>query len=204
MTSFTNSFADRTDMTTSGSPPDLTTLFARLRNGESDAVGPVVSALYKELRRIAARQLSRESRQHTLQPTALVNEAYMRMMRGPNVVNDRQHFFALAAQAMRWVLVDHARQKGSHKRGGQAERVTLELVPGVESYDVDVLALDEALTALQAHDPRAVRVVELRFFGGHTDKEVCEILGEKLSTVRRDWEFARAWLRTRLGPETTV
>jgi len=190
-------------MTGSGDAPDLTVMFARMRNGDEDVVGSVVAVLYKELRRLAARQLRREAKQHTLQPTALVNEAYLRLMHGPDVINDRQHFFALAAQAMRRVLVDHARQKRSQKRGGGAERVTLELVPGVEAYDVDMLALDEALSTLQTHDPRAVRVVELRFFGGHTDKEVCEILGENLSTVRRDWEFARSWLKARLEPQAT-
>jgi RNA polymerase sigma factor (TIGR02999 family) len=96
------------------------------------------------------------------------------------------------------VLVDHARQKRAEKRGGGAERVTLELVPGVESYDVDMIALDEALSKLQTVDPRAVKVVELRFFGGHTDKEVCALLDESLSTVRRDWEFARSWLKAQL------
>lgn len=182
--------------------PDLSQIFARMRDGTADAeaVGSAVSALYTELRRLAARQLSREGRDHTLQPTALVNEAYLRLMRGPDVVNDRQHFFALAAQAMRRVLVDHARQRRSQKRGGGAERVTLQLVPGVEAYDFDMIALDEALSVLQGLDARAARVVELRFFGGHTDKEVCDILGENLSAVRRDWDFARSWLKARLNP----
>lgn len=180
--------------------PDLSQIFARMRDGNADpaALGSAVSALYNELRRLAARHLDREGRAHTLQPTALVNEAYLRLMRGPDVVNDRQHFFALAAQAMRRVLVDHARQRRSQKRGGGAERVTLQLVPGVEAYDVDMIALDEALSTLQQLDERAAKVVELRFFGGHTDKEVCEILGENLSAVRRDWDFARSWLKARL------
>lgn len=180
--------------------PDLSQIFARMRDGNADAaaVGSAVSALYSELRRLAARHLDREGRAHTLQPTALVNEAYLRLMRGPDVVNDRQHFFALAAQAMRRVLVDYARQRRSQKRGGAAERVTLQLVPGVEAYDVDMIALDEALSALQQLDERAAKVVELRFFGGHTDKEVCQLLGENLSAVRRDWDFARSWLKARL------
>lgn len=180
--------------------PDLSQIFARMRDGSADpaAVGSAVSALYSELRRLAARHLRQEGRDHTLQPTALVNEAYLRLVRGPDVVNDRRHFFALAAQAMRRVLVDYARQRRSQKRGGAAERVTLQLVPGVEAYDVDMIALDEALSALQILDARAARVVELRFFGGHTDKEVCEIIGENLSAVRRDWDFARSWLKARL------
>jgi RNA polymerase sigma factor (TIGR02999 family) len=184
----------------SGESPDLKTLFARLQQGEPGAVNDVMSVLYTELHRLAARHMRREARQHTLQPTALLNEAYLRLLQGPDVVNDRQHFFALAAQAMRRVLVDHARQKRSHKRGGSFERVTLEVVPGEQAHNIDVLALDEALTALARLDERASRVVELRFFGGHTDKEVCEILGESLATVRRDWVFARSWLRTRFGP----
>lgn len=183
--------------------PDLSQIFARMRDGNADpaAVGSAVSALYGELRRLAARHLDREGRAHTLQPTALVNEAYLRLMRGPDVVNDRQHFFALAAQAMRRVLVDYARQRRSQKRGGAAERVTLQLIPGVEAYDVDMIALDEALSSLQQLDERAAKVVELRFFGGHTDKEVCEILGENLSAVRRDWDFARSWLKARLDSQ---
>ncbi|MES1254021.1 MAG: sigma-70 family RNA polymerase sigma factor [Acidobacteriota bacterium] len=175
----------------------MTALFARMRHGDGEAVNGVMSALYGELRRLAARHMRGEARQHTLQPTALVNEAYLRLMHGPDTVHNRQHFLALAALAMRRVLVDHARQKRSRKRGGGLERVTLEFVPGGEPYNVDVLALDEALTALAKLDERASRVVELRFFGGHTDKEVCEILGEKLPTVRRDWVFARSWLKTR-------
>jgi RNA polymerase sigma-70 factor, ECF subfamily len=184
----------------SASGRDLTALFARMRHGDAAAMDAVVGALYTELHHLAARQMRGEARQHTLQPTALVNEAFLRLMHGPDVVHDRQHFLALAAQAMRRVLVDHARQKRARKRGGGLERVTLEVVPGEEPFNVDVLALDEALTALSKLDQRASRVVELRFFGGHTDKEVCEILGEKLPTVRRDWVFARSWLKTRFQP----
>ena len=184
----------------SGAGPDLTALFARMRCGDSDAANGVMSALYTELHHLAARHMRGEARQHTLQPTALVHEAYLRLMHGPDVVHDRQHFLALAAQAMRRVLVDHARQKRARKRGGGLERVTLDLIPGGEPYNVNVLALDEALTELSKLDERASRVVELRFFGGNTDLEVCEILGEKLPTVRRDWVFARSWLKTRFQP----
>src|SRR4029079_7402752 len=105
------------------SDPDLTPLFARMRHGDADAMKAVMNALYSELRRLAARQMRGEKRQHTLQPTALVNEAYLRLMRGSGLVNDRQHFFALASQAMRRVLVDHARNRRSQKRGGALERV---------------------------------------------------------------------------------
>jgi RNA polymerase sigma-70 factor (ECF subfamily) len=184
----------------SGSSTDLTGLFARIRGGDAEAADRVMSALYAELHQIAARRMRREARQHTLQPTALINEAYLRLVHGPDFIHNRQHFLALAAQAMRRVLVDHARQKRSKKRGGGLERVTLEGVPDADLHDMDVVALDHALAELSKLDERAGRVVELRFFGGHTDKEVCEILGEKLPTVRRDWVFARSWLKTRLEP----
>jgi RNA polymerase sigma factor (TIGR02999 family) len=178
----------------------LTSLFQRLRAGDNEARDQIAAALYDELRRVAARRMRAENRAHTLQPTALVNEAYLRMLSGPDAINGRTHFFALAAQAMRRVLVDHARQKRADKRGGGAVRVTLEHLEGKAQADVDVLALEEALTELAKLDERAAKVVELRFFGGHTDKEVCELLGENLPRVRRDWEFARGWLRTRLKP----
>ena len=184
--------------------PDLTVLFARHRSGDGDALGRIMSALYDELHALAARRMRGETKCHTLQPTALVNEAYMRLMRGPLVINDRNHFFALASKAMRNVLCDHARQKYAGKRGGRRERLTLQLVPGVGSVDVDVLALDEALTGLEQLDPRAAQVVELRFFGGHTDKEVSEILGKNIPAIRRDWTFARTWLRTHLQPTATA
>lgn len=179
----------------------LTVLFARLRAGERDALGRVVDVLYSELKALAVRRMRAEGGSHTLQPTALVHEAYLRLMQGPSSINDRHHFFALAARTMRNVLVDYARQKRAGKRGGQMEQVTLELAPGFEPFDIDILALDEALTSMAAYDDhgaRAARVVELRYFGGHTDKEVSRIIGHAVPTVRRDWIFARAWLKTQL------
>ena len=185
-------------------PPDLTVLFARLRSGDGEALNTIMDALYAELRVLAARRMREESPQHTLQPTALVNEACMRLMRGPTPIHDRHHFFALAARAMRNILCDHARTKYAGKRGGRMDRVTLDLAPGLEPVDVDVLALDEALTTFARLDPRAAQVVELRFFGGHTDKEVSEILGSNIPAIRRDWTFARSWLKTHLKPVATV
>lgn len=182
-----------------GGRSGLTALFARLKRGDGDALSDIMAVLYSELHALAARRMRAEARQLTLQPTALVHEAYLRLMRGPDVINDRRHFFALAARAMRHVLVDHARQRRSEKRGGDWQRITLDLVPGHESVDVDVLALDEALTHLATLDERAAKVVELRFFGGYSDKEVCAILDQKLPTVRRDWVFARTFLKTRLA-----
>lgn len=184
----------------SPSTRDLNPLFARLSSGDADALGDIMGALYTELRTLAARRMHDERQRLTLQPTALVNEVYLRLMNGPDVIHNRHHFFALAAQAMRRVLVDHARNRRAEKRGGKMNRVTLELVPGRAPMDVDVLALDEALTTLSALDARAARIVELRFFGGYTDKEVCEIVGAKLPTVRRDWTFARSWLKAHLQP----
>jgi RNA polymerase sigma factor (TIGR02999 family) len=185
-------------------PLDLTGLFARLRAGDDEALGVIMDALYAELRALAARRMRHETGRHTLQPTALVNEAYLRLMRGPTIINDRRHFFALAARAMRHVLCDHARQKCSGKRGGRINRVTLDLAPGVDPIGADVLALDEALVTFSKLDPRAAQVVELRFFCGHTDKEVSEILGANIPAVRRDWTFARSWLKTHLKPVATV
>jgi len=187
-----------------GGGPNLTSLFARMRHGDAEAMGGVIDALYAELRRIAARQMRRETPCHTLQPTALVNEAYLRLLHRRVAIHDRQHFLALAARAMRRALVDHARQKRARKRGGGFERVALEVVPGAGAVEVDVLALDEALAELSTLAPRASRVVELRFFGGHTDQEVSEILGESIPTVRRDWVFARAWLKSRLKSGATL
>jgi RNA polymerase sigma-70 factor, ECF subfamily len=184
-----------------GRSSGLTALFARHRSGDGDALGDIITALYSELHALAARRMRAEAKSHTLQPTALVNEAYLRLMRGgAALVNDRTHFFALAARAMRHVLVDYARQRRSAKRGGERERVTLDLAPGRQAIDVDVLALDEALTELSTLDERAAKVVELRFFGGYTDDEVCKILDQKLPTVRRDWVFARTFLKARLAP----
>ena len=177
---------------------DLVTLLARMRAGDAEASERVLNTVYTELHQIAARRMRQESAQHTLQPTALINEAYLRLLHGPEVVHDRQHFLALAAQAMRRILVDHARRKRSNKRGGDRDRVTLDGIEGVAPVDVDVLDVDTALKELTALDARVGRVVELRFFGGYTDQEVCEILDENLARVRRDWVFARTWLKTRL------
>jgi RNA polymerase sigma factor (TIGR02999 family) len=175
---------------------NLSTLFARVRVGDSDALKEIVSVLHQELHRVAARQMRGEARHHTLQPTALVNEVYLRLMHGPDQIQDRKHFFALAAQAMRRALVDHARQKTARKRGQGLERVTLDdAVADRELKVVDVLAVDEALTALAKEHLRPSRMVELRFFGGHTDEEIADILGLSLPTVRRDWKVARAWLK---------
>jgi RNA polymerase sigma factor (TIGR02999 family) len=179
--------------------PDLTSLLARAGRGDEAAANEAMDVLYRELHRIAAARIRHEQAGHTLQATALVSEAYVRLLSGLGSVNDRKHFFAMASDTMRRVLVDHARKKQSDKRGAGALRVTLNDLPDFETHDFDILAVDQALTRLAATDPRAVRVVELKFFCGHTDREVADILDLSLATVRRDWEFARAWLKKQLG-----
>ena len=168
------------------------------RQGNQEAVNAAFDGVYTELRRLAARHMRRESAGHTLQPTALVNEVYLRLMHGVGTIHDRHHFFALASQAMRRVLVDHARHKHAYKRGAPLVHLELDQLADAGAPRVNVIAVDEALTELAAVDPDAVRVVELRFFGGHTDTEVAEITGRSFASVRRDWTFARAWLREQL------
>lgn len=181
-------------------PARLTYLLERARSGEPGAASQVADAVYGELRRLASYYMKGESVGHTLQPTALVHEVYLRLL-GPDPVHfqDRQHFFVLAAQTMRRVLVDHAREKKAKKRGDGAVRVELAAADGaVNGDDVDVLALHEALEGLQQIDNRAARVVELRYFGGYADQEIAELTGESLARVRRDWQFAKAWLHQKM------
>jgi len=192
-------------------PPDLTLLLNRMLRGDPVAAEEAASHVYRELHRIAAREMRRELPGHTLQTTALVNEAYLWFVsRGSLEVKNRGHFFALASKQMRRILVDHARSARAQKRGGGAIKVELgEVKPGTEPQSrEDVLLLHEALTELERIDSRTGQVVELRYFGGYTDLEVVEALGVSLATVRRDWEFARSWLFDRLhtsdgapGPE---
>jgi RNA polymerase sigma factor (TIGR02999 family) len=180
---------------------EVTSLLAQLRSGNQEVASQLVSLVYPQLRKLARRYMKRERQDHTLQATALVHEAYVRMFGSePIAWQDRAHFFAVAAQQMRRILVDHARQLGAEKRGGSQIRVSLTDVNGLpEKRDENLIALDDALTGLEALDARACRVVELRFFGGLTEKEAAEVLGVSVSTVRRDWEFARAWLFEQLS-----
>ena len=171
-----------------------------MRHGDQDAGEAAVELVYSELHRIASSQMRRERPGHTLQTTALVHEAYIRLVGSESLeIQNRGHFFAVASQQMRRILVDHARAGQAQRRGGGATRVQIEQVQsGQEAQSIDVLVLDEALTELERLEPRAARVVELRYFGGYTDKEVVEALGVALATVRRDWEFARSWLFDRM------
>jgi RNA polymerase sigma-70 factor, ECF subfamily len=178
----------------------LTRLLNRMQSGDKDAADQAVALVYDELHRIAARQMRRERDGGQLQATALIHEAYVRLMGArPVEIQNRGHFFAIASKQMRRVLVDAARSEHAQKRGGPLPKVALDdasiaTVPRGE----DLLALDEALRELEVIDPRAARVVELRYFGGNKDQEVADALGVALSTVRRDWEFARSWLFDRL------
>jgi RNA polymerase sigma-70 factor (ECF subfamily) len=172
----------------------------RVRQGERQALDELVTLLYPELRRRAARYLRQERRAHTLQPTALVNEAYLRLFGAAGLEwNDRAHFLAAMAQQMRRILVDYARARNAQKGPGGQVRVDLEDLANIHDYHpIDLLAIDEALTQLAAIDERASRVVELRFFGGLLELEAGEVLGISVATVKRDWLFARAWLLDRL------
>jgi RNA polymerase sigma factor (TIGR02999 family) len=165
----------------------------------------LMAALYDELHAIAAAQLREQRSGHTLQPTALVNEAYLRLRRGHPAVQNREDFLRLACSVMRNLLVDHARARKSAKRGGAWQRITLSAAhDDSASTPVDVLALDEALTELSAFDERVARLVELRFFGGLGESEAAEMLGVSRAAATRDWRMARAWLAQRLrNGETT-
>ena len=175
-------------------PGEITQLFGLANRGDHAAREEAISLVYKELHRLASRVIRGENAGHTLQPTALVHEAYLKLFGGqPVQPNDSQHFFALAAQQMRRILVDHARAKHANKRGGI--KISLDEMYQISSEpDSDLVMVDDALKELQELDPEAARVVELRFFGGYTDQETANIIGVNIAKVRRDWEFARAWL----------
>jgi RNA polymerase sigma-70 factor, ECF subfamily len=173
------------------------------RQGDESARDELFAVVHPQLRQIAARYLQHERADHTLEPNALVNELWLRLMGAePIGFNDRAHFFAVAAQTMRRILIDHARARVAAKRGGQQFRVSLSAVEGWNpvQQSEDMLALDDALSKLERADPRAARVVELRFFGGLSEDEVAEVVGVATITVKRDWKAARAWLISRLQP----
>jgi RNA polymerase sigma factor (TIGR02999 family) len=189
------------EMLTMHGDADITGLLLAWRAGEPDAFDRLFPLVYDELRRIAARQLGREQQGHTLDTTALVHEAYFRLVDQTRVAwADRSHFYAVAAQAMHRILVDYARRYRAAKRGGAAERVALaETELALESRAEVLLALDEALDRLAAIDVRLSRVVECRFFGGLTEEETAEALGVTARTVRRDWTKAKGWLQHALS-----
>ena len=181
-------------------PSDITMLLAEVRRGNDEALGALVAALHKELRRIAARHLRRERSDHTLQPTALVNEAYMRLVdqRDKNWQN-RAHFFAIAAQVMRRILINHARDRRAAKRGGDAAHLNLDDVFVLSEEKADeLIALDDALERLAKIDARRGKIVEMRFFGGLSIEETAHVLKVAQSTVSQDWRLARAWLHAEI------
>jgi RNA polymerase sigma-70 factor (ECF subfamily) len=180
---------------TESSPQDVTKLLAEWSKGDQTALETLMPLVYGELRRVAGRYLSREQRGHTLSPTALVHEAYLRLVTQKVPWQNRAHFFSVAAQMMRRILVDHARNRHSAKRGGGA--LTLELTEAVatpDSREIDLLALDDALHSLAKLDERQSRMVELRFFAGLSIEETSEVMGVSAPTVKREWASARAWL----------
>lgn len=182
---------------------DVTAVLERVRRGDAGAFDELLAALYKDLKRVAAAAFRRERDGHTLQPTALVHEAYLRLARQPDAHwESRTHFLNAAAQVMRRILVDHARARQADKRGGRDVRVTLDDALAVAGgRDVELLALDDALTKLADLDEQLARVVELRAFGGLSTREVAETLGVSERTVERAWTTARTWLRMELSRE---
>ena len=180
----------------SESTSDVTHLLVRLRGGEEAALDELLPAVYDSLRNIARNQLRSERADHTLQTTELVHEAYMKLVDHETVDwQDRQHFFAVAARAMRQILVDHARKRTAQKRGGEAVKVSLEGVsPRRDVGPEELIALNDALDRLAEHDERMAQVVECRFFGGYTTQETADVIDVSRSTVVRDWRAAQAWL----------
>lgn len=175
---------------------EITQLLLAWGKGDQDAFDRLMPFVYGELRRLAHAYMRRQRSDHTLQTTALVNEAYMRLIDSSQVRwQDRNHFFAMSARLMRRILVDFARAKKAQKRGGGDHKVTFdEELPVSDSKETDLLALDEALTRLAELDERQSRIVELKYFGGLTEEEIAEYLEISARTVRRDWSVARAWL----------
>ena len=180
----------------SSSSYPVTELLARWSNGDVSARDALVPLVYDELRKIARRCLASQRADHTLQPTALVHEAYLRLARRDSLDwRDRVHFFAMAAQMMRQILVDHARKQAAAKRGGNAITLVIDeaLVASKES-NLDVLALDAAMTKLASLDPRQCQIVELRFFGGLSIEETAQVVNISPATTKREWATARLWL----------
>lgn len=183
------------------SPSTEAQLLLAWRAGDRHALDQMLPLVYEELHRLASSYLSRERPDHTLQPTALVHEAYLRLINQREVDwRNRAQFLGVAASLMRRILVNHARDRAAAKRAGDRERVSLSLVEVPSGGpDVDVIALEDALERLAALDERKAKVVELRFYGGLTSDEVAEVLGISRATVEREWSFSRAWLFDALG-----
>jgi RNA polymerase sigma factor (TIGR02999 family) len=186
-------------MTTS--PSVVATMIDNARQGDEQALAALLPLVYDELRRLAARYMRRERPGQTLQATALVHDAYLRLLRDSHLSwQNRAHFFGIAARSMRQILIERARTRGAAKRGGSRIRVTFEpgLIAAAAAPELDLEALDEALTRLAAIDPELARVVEVRFFGGLSIEETAEALNVSPATVKRRWTLAKAWLAREL------
>jgi RNA polymerase sigma factor (TIGR02999 family) len=183
-------------------PENISQLLVKWSDGDKAALEALMPLVYKELRRLANNYLRKERPGHTLQPTALVNEAYLKLIdQRVSKWQNRAHFYGIAAQLMRRILVEHARLKHAEKRGGAAqERLSITSAGELSTKpDLDLLALHEALEELARVDPQQSRIVELKFFGGLSIEEIAEVLGLGHATVERDWKMARAWLRMQLS-----
>ena len=182
--------------------PDITQILQEWSDGKREALDELMPLVYEELRRQASNYLRRERPDHTLQTTALINEAYLKLVDQKNVKwQNRAHFFAIAAQAMRRILVDYARAKRREKRGGGAEKTSLEevtMIAAPENKSVDLIALDRALTRLAKLDEQKSRIVELRYFSGLSVGETAEVMNVSRNTVERHWTMAKAWLHREL------
>jgi RNA polymerase sigma factor (TIGR02999 family) len=180
-------------------PSRVTELLGRWRDGDQDALGALVPLVYQDLRRLAHYYLRSERPDHTLQSTALVHEAYLRMLGGQPAAENRPHFIAVASRLMRQILVDYARSRGATKRDGGC-RISLENVEAIPvNGDADLLALDSALDELSRIDERQAKIVEMKFFGGLSAPEISEALGLSRATVDRDWAVARVWLHRQMS-----
>lgn len=180
-------------------PDEVTILLGQMSAGSSTAPDELLPLVYEDLRRLAHAYFSKENSDHTLQATALVHEAYLRLVKWENVSwQNRAHFFAVAAEVMRKILIDHARKRNALKRSGGQRIVLDDAVSLPDKKDFDILKLEEALVALEAIDPRQAKIVELRFFGGLSIEETAYILDISETTVRREWTFAKAWFQREL------
>jgi RNA polymerase sigma factor (TIGR02999 family) len=189
-------------MSTNHSEPSVTGVLAAMEQGEAAAAERLLPLVYQELRKLAAHKLAQEAPGHTLPATALVHEAYLRLVDVDQAqpFNSRGHFFAAAAEAMRRILVENARRKGRLKHGGRKQRVELDSACAVsEAPSLDLIALDDALTRLAAEEPAKAQLVKLRYFAGLTMPEAAEVLGVSLATAERYWTFAKSWLYAELS-----
>src|SRR6185369_1245614 len=184
----------------SSAPPSITQLLVEWSEGDRAALDQLTPLVYDELRRLARSYLRRERSDHTLQATALVHEAYIRLVDQHSVSwQNRAHFFGIASQMMRRILVNHALSRGAAKRGGSATKISLDETVNFEQRDVDLIALNHALKELEELDLRQARIVELRFFGGLSIEETAEVVNLSPATVKREWSTAKLWLRSQIS-----